>query len=399
MTTISRAIIKSYDVATHTAAVQIAGSLAVWLDAVPVSDAVSPDDVVAGRECGVIFFTDDNPQDAAVITVHNALPIAFHRVRDTDGDTRIDVERTANENKIAMYTAGTLRWLLQNSSPHATLTGDMRVDGYVGVNVAPIAGTFVIGQDTAANNDGKAGVLINFGASSGVGVGQLYGVLGRALANDGSLTQSVGALSFYAGIVGTGWNSATLPICTAIEVRLSAAGSSGATIADFTGVDLQTPIVSASTLVVTSYTGMIVRGVNSSKIAKAIGYKMTSFANAATVVAPLELDGPARTTNKDGSYHRMNVQFGSATRAFGGGDGVIGIANATTNPSSNPANGVVLYVSAASGDTKFRGNGGQICTVPTGGAANVTGSRGGNAALANLLTALAALGWIVDGTT
>jgi hypothetical protein len=35
-----------------------------------------------------------------------------------------------------------------------------------------------------------------------------------------------------------------------------------------------------------------------------------------------------------------------------------------------------------------------VGTVPT-----ITGSRGGNAALANLLTALAAMGLIVDGTS
>ena len=399
MATISRAIIKSYDVATHTATVQIAGSLAVWLDGVPVSDGIAPADALAGRECGVIFFTDDNPNDAAVVTVHNAVPIGGRLLRDADGDTYVDVEQSPNENKVRVAVGGTLRWLLQNASPQATLTGDLRVDGYAGVNVAPVSGVFLTIQDTAANNDGKAGAIVNLGINASASPGTLYGLAGRAVANQGGTTGTVGALSFYAGISGTSWNGQTLVSATAVEVRLNATNSVGATITDFFGVDLQTPIVTATTLVVTTYTGMIVRGVNSSKIQTAVGYKFGSFANAGTVNVPLDCDGPARTTNNDGSVHRMNFQFGSRTRSFAAGDGVIGLAYATTNPPNNPAGGIVMWVPAATGDTKFKSIGGQVCTLPTGGAPNVVGAKGGNAALANLCTALAGLGLIVDGTT
>ena len=82
--------------------------------------------------------------------------------------------------------------------------------------------------------------------------------------------------------------------------------------------------------------------------------------------------------------------------AFGGGAGVIGIANATTVPTTNPAGGVVLYAEA--GQLKMRGAGGNIAILPDP-APSVTGSRGGNAALASLLTQLAALGHVVDNTT
>jgi len=56
-----------------------------------------------------------------------------------------------------------------------------------------------------------------------------------------------------------------------------------------------------------------------------------------------------------------NVQFGSATQAFGGGEVVIGIRNATTVPTSNPTNGGVLYVEA--GALKYRGSSGTITTI------------------------------------
>lgn len=56
-----------------------------------------------------------------------------------------------------------------------------------------------------------------------------------------------------------------------------------------------------------------------------------------------------------------NVQLLSATKAFGGGIGVVGIANANTVPSTNPSGGGVLYVEA--GALKFRGSGGTVTTV------------------------------------
>jgi len=56
-----------------------------------------------------------------------------------------------------------------------------------------------------------------------------------------------------------------------------------------------------------------------------------------------------------------NVQFASATPSVGGGAGVLGIANATTVPSSNPTGGGILYVE--SGALKYRGSSGTITTL------------------------------------
>ncbi len=56
-----------------------------------------------------------------------------------------------------------------------------------------------------------------------------------------------------------------------------------------------------------------------------------------------------------------NVQFGSATTSFGGGEVVIGIRNATTVPTTNPASGGILYVEA--GALKYRGSSGTITTI------------------------------------
>lgn len=56
----------------------------------------------------------------------------------------------------------------------------------------------------------------------------------------------------------------------------------------------------------------------------------------------------------------VNIQLLSATKAFGGGAGVIGIAVATTAPTTNPATGFVWYVDPADNKLKARGSAGTI---------------------------------------
>jgi len=71
---IRRAVVKSYDAAAHKADVQIAGSLAVWLDAVRVATNIPAADVVTGRQCTVLFLDPSNQDDAVVITIQGATP-------------------------------------------------------------------------------------------------------------------------------------------------------------------------------------------------------------------------------------------------------------------------------------------------------------------------------------
>lgn len=74
MSEIRRAVVKSYDAAAHKAAVQIAGSLAVWLDGVRVATNIPPADVAAGRQCTVLFLDPSNQDEAVIIAVQGALP-------------------------------------------------------------------------------------------------------------------------------------------------------------------------------------------------------------------------------------------------------------------------------------------------------------------------------------
>ena len=65
-----RGVIKAFDAPSYTATVQMAGSLSVWLTGLPVARNIPASEVVAGRQCTVLFFSDSNPRDAVVATVY-----------------------------------------------------------------------------------------------------------------------------------------------------------------------------------------------------------------------------------------------------------------------------------------------------------------------------------------
>lgn len=62
--------LKSFDSVNYKATVQIAGSLPVWLDGVPVARNIPAAEMVAGRQCALIFFDEANPSDAVLIAVY-----------------------------------------------------------------------------------------------------------------------------------------------------------------------------------------------------------------------------------------------------------------------------------------------------------------------------------------
>ena len=66
---IRRGTVKSFDSGNYLAGVQIAGSLSVWLDDVPVAANIAAADMEEGRSCAVLFFDNANPLDAVVIAV------------------------------------------------------------------------------------------------------------------------------------------------------------------------------------------------------------------------------------------------------------------------------------------------------------------------------------------
>ncbi len=69
-TQIHKATIRSFDADAHTATIQITGSLATWLDGVPVARNIPAAHVTDDRTCAVLFFDAGNPSDAVVLAVY-----------------------------------------------------------------------------------------------------------------------------------------------------------------------------------------------------------------------------------------------------------------------------------------------------------------------------------------
>ena len=69
---IKRATLKAFDPATYTATLQVAGSLATWLEDVPVSRDIPAAEMVTGRTCALVLFSPANPKDAVVAAVYTS---------------------------------------------------------------------------------------------------------------------------------------------------------------------------------------------------------------------------------------------------------------------------------------------------------------------------------------
>ena len=62
--------VKSFDSGSYKATIQVAGSLATWLQNVPVARNIPSAEMVAGRSCAVLLFDPANPADAVVMAVY-----------------------------------------------------------------------------------------------------------------------------------------------------------------------------------------------------------------------------------------------------------------------------------------------------------------------------------------
>src|SRR5437867_765334 len=239
--TIKRGIIKSYDGGTHKASVQIAGSLAVWLDGVPVATDIPATEVVAGRDCGVLFFTDDNPDDAVVVTVHGAVPspvLAGSYIADNDGNTSVHTETMPNEDRIRMLIAGVLRYMMAEASPHHDLTGDLRLSGVLAVKGATpdvTQAAYIIARDAAAP-DGQIAILADVGGLTSVGTGAVTGVGGRALARNAATVTAYG-LDYLAGA-----NGQSLVDAAAVRAQIIFLTAIGKTITNATCIQVRAPL-------------------------------------------------------------------------------------------------------------------------------------------------------------
>ncbi len=67
---IRRGVITAWDSGSHTATVQISGSLAVYLTGVVTAKNILTGDMIVGRKVAVLFFDATNQTDAVIIAVY-----------------------------------------------------------------------------------------------------------------------------------------------------------------------------------------------------------------------------------------------------------------------------------------------------------------------------------------
>jgi hypothetical protein len=357
MTTLKRATIKAYNPSTHKATVQIAGSLSVWLNDLTVAVDIPPPLVVPGGECAVLLFTDDNPDDGVVVAVHGAVPSgvgAGSRIQDADNDTWVDVENAPDDDKIRLTVAGVLRLLLQTTAPQASVSGGLAVSEQLNVGGAALPGSSIRAR-------------IQTWANLGLGAATMLQLLltGTQTANAANRR----GFEFVGSYDLEGYNLTDFFGLSSVPVVQDSLGTSVITTysAQRAGIDCRAAGASAHAFeaIAPSVDTQValLHGFRSRNQGlaglEAYGFRCDAFADAA-IQRPFQDEG-SEAGNSHGNRFRSNTQFGSLSGAFGGGDGVIGIANATTVPNSNPTGGGILYAEA--GALKWRGSGGTVTTV------------------------------------
>jgi hypothetical protein len=226
--------------------------------------------------------------------------------------------------------------LISNTSPHHDLTGDVRISGILqaySTASPPTDKLAEIGGGGAYNN--KIGLHVGLGSAAGAPASGVAGIAGYALVADADRADALG-LDFFAGM-----QSFNLTRATGVRSTLFIFGS-GVTCTDGRAYWAKTPQNLFATL-----TNMY-------------GYYVDAL-GAGTNRYPFYDAGTTASGNTRGNVFKSNTQFASTTLAFGGGAGVIGIADAATVPTTNPAGGGVLYSQA--GALKWRGSGGTVTTI------------------------------------
>jgi len=391
MTQLHRAVVRAYTAGTHKADVQLATSVPALITGVPVATDIPAADVVAGRECAVLFFTDDNPDDAVVITIHGALPsgggVSDHgaltglldddhtqhpllagraggqdqaggnaanevlTLRGTSHATvataRIDlvnshlrfatigkeIQDSAGSQRLLVATTGvtTIGRLYVNCGTLATGTG-------FGAGIAPVVHAYGVFGNAGAGQDDKYGILVDMGATTSSPGNTVVGIAGRALARDAASTTAYG-LDYLAGAL-----KAIVGVVYGCRTQAYIQPGAGNTIDTYVGY--------------TARGGIKINGT----LSNWVGFGIESIGSIATNRIPFSDTGSTAVAGDNhGNRFRWNTQFASNVGAFGTGDGVIGIANATTVPSTNPAGGGVLYAEA--GALKWRGSAGTVTTI------------------------------------
>ncbi len=278
--------------------------------------------------------TYDAPTDVVTVTIPGATAATY--IQDTDADTKVETEKNADEDKVRITLAGTLRGLFQTASPHIDLTGDVRISGVLqGYGVTGAVSDKLADIGGAATYTTKIGLHVGLGLGASAAAGEVTGVGGYALAKTAGDAASYG-LDYVAGMQ-------NIDLANAYGVRVgSYSQGSGKTLTNFYGYGLRVVLNLFSTL--TNWYGYHCPALT-------VGTNRYPFYDA----------GTAASGNTRGNVFASSTQLFKTTLDLGGGDKVLGIADAATVPTTNPTGGGILY--SQGGALKWRGSAGTVTTI------------------------------------
>lgn len=329
--------------------------------------------------------TDDDPNDRVVITIpgggvtdHGALS----GLADDDHPQYGALAQAETWALLQTFSAGvqlaaaqqikdsggTGRFLPATASPHITFTGDCKLGGtnsqhsIGGVAISP---DITLSVRMRSSNPGTGyfqGINVGGGGNPSVVSGDtVQGILGNpVVAVPAAATGiTVDSLSFFSSV--SGGAGATVGLQRGVVLFPAYSNAYSGTVTLATGVTIQPPQVNSSPSALwNTVIGVDIWNQGHARVQTAYGVRVRAFSLATVAMQPFRDEG-STPGDAHGNRFRSNTQFGSLTGAFGAGDGVIGIANRTVVPSTNPAGGGVLYAEA--GALKWRGSAGTVTTI------------------------------------
>ncbi len=202
-------------------------------------------------------------------------------IEDADQNTKVQVEESADENKVRMDVEGTQRFVLQTADPHFTLTGNVDIDGLLDmqenatasstqINIAPTTtgvtawnGIDINPSLTTTGNGvvchGVAGQAITVGASASTGHktrGLIFIAQARAVSSAVTYSEVTGAdiTAKAAGLITSGDITVTALIGIKAKTETQEVASGTATVTTMKGIEVAVSGTDSGT--VTDYFGI-----------------------------------------------------------------------------------------------------------------------------------------------
>jgi hypothetical protein len=319
MPTIKKATIKAYDAATHTATVQVAGSLGVWLSAIRVATDIPAADVVVGRQCTVLFLDPANQDDAVVLSIQGALPsgggVSDHGALTGLGDddhpqygalaqaeTWAALQTFSAGVKLAAAQAikdsgGADRITPAASSPHVTLAGDIRLGDRAAIATPVDADVWLLVRPGVSGQTGtrKLAELGTNGLSFTGNNNILYGLVGAPTASfaSGSTGHNVQGLN-YSPFVGGGGAGTVVSSLIGAMVQPGAIAYTG-TITELIGFKAKAPLITSAATLVPLAVGLDAENYGNTKTTGAIGLRVQNQSGATSYNYNVEVLGATVT--------------------------------------------------------------------------------------------------------